>query len=224
MTPIPPAPIPATPPLRRWPPSAVILLLVNAVPLVGVLLWHWSVFAVVLLYWCENVIVGAFNVLRMLCAQPGSVGGWVSKVTTVPFFVVHYGMFTFVHGVFVFALFSGTGIGHGGTLRGFTAAAVLGAVRDAGLAWPAAGLLASHAFSFFHNYIGGGEYRRANVSLLLFQPYARVFVLHVVTLVGGFLTQSLGSPVVALVLLVVLKTGLDAAAHLRERGKLAATP
>jgi uncharacterized protein DUF6498 len=211
-----------SPQRRRWPPSAVLLLLVNAVPLAGVLLWHWSVFAVVLLYWCENVIVGAFNVLRMLCAQPGSIGGWVSKATTVPFFMVHYGMFTLVHGVFVFALFSGTGIGHGGTLNGFTAAAVLAAVRGAGLTWPAAGLLASHAFSFFHNYLGGGEYRRANVSLLLFQPYARVAVLHVVTLVGGFLTQSLGSPVVALVLLVLLKTALDAAAHLRERSKLAA--
>jgi hypothetical protein len=39
-------------------------------PLIGVLAHHWTVFAVVLLYWCENVVLGVFNVLRMLCARP----------------------------------------------------------------------------------------------------------------------------------------------------------
>src|SRR5256885_8077445 len=91
-----PDPLPAVPPRptepRSWPLSAVILILVNAAPLVGVLFFHWTVFAVVLLYWCENVVVGSFNVLRMLCAQPRDVMSWVSKVTTIPFFIVHYGM------------------------------------------------------------------------------------------------------------------------------------
>jgi len=41
-------------------------------------------------------------------------------------------------------------------------------------------------------------------------------VLHVVILGGGFLVTMLGSPLIALALLVVLKTGLDLFAHLRE--------
>src|SRR2546428_9687305 len=93
---------------RRWPPSAVFLLLANAAPLAGVLLHHWTVFAVVLLYWCENVIVGGFNVLRMLVAKPQESLAWLGKAFLIPFFCVHYGMFTFLHGVLVFALFGGT--------------------------------------------------------------------------------------------------------------------
>jgi len=149
---------------------------------------------------------------------------WVSKVTTIPFFIVHYGMFTLVHGVFVFALFGDTGIGHGGTMKGFTASAVLTAVGNAGLRWPVAGLIASHGFSFLHNYLAGGEYRRAKVPLLMFQPYARVVVLHVVVLLGAFLAQALGTPVVALILLILLKTAIDLASHLRERRKLGGLP
>ena len=62
--------VPAETPSRRWPLSAAVLIAANAAPLIGVLAHHWTVFAVVLLYWCENVVVGVFNVLRMLCAQP----------------------------------------------------------------------------------------------------------------------------------------------------------
>jgi len=46
-------------------------------------------------------------------------------------------------------------------------------------------------------------------------------VLHVVILGGGFLVQMLGSPLIPLALLVVLKTGLDLFGHLREHAALA---
>src|SRR5438067_13751016 len=46
----------------------------------------------------ENVIVGGFNVLRMLWAQPDNPLIWVAKAGMIPFFIVHYGMFTTVHG------------------------------------------------------------------------------------------------------------------------------
>ena len=41
--------------------TAVVLIVANAVPLSGVLLFGWKVFPLILLYWLENVIVGAFN-------------------------------------------------------------------------------------------------------------------------------------------------------------------
>ena len=48
------------------------------------------------------------------------------------------------------------------------------------------------------------------------KPYGRVVVLHLTILFGGFGVQALGSPLWALLLLVVLKTGIDLAAHVRE--------
>ena len=50
-------------------------------------------------------------------------------------------------------------------------------------------------------------------------PYSRVVVLHVTVLVGGFLADSLGAPLGALILLIVLKTVIDLLAHLREHRK-----
>jgi len=53
------------------------------------------------------VIVGGFNVLRMLWAQPDNPLIWVAKAGMIPFFIFHYGMFTTVHGAFVLTLFGG---------------------------------------------------------------------------------------------------------------------
>ena len=78
-----------------------MLVAANLVPLAGVLFFGWSTFATLLLFWVENVIVGGFNVLRMLWAQPDNPLIWVAKAGTIPFFIIHYGLFTTVHGVFV---------------------------------------------------------------------------------------------------------------------------
>jgi len=200
----------------RWPLSAFVLLVSNAIPLVGVLLHDWTVFQILLLYWCENVVVGVFNVLRMVCAQPESELGWAGKLFLIPFFVVHYGMFTFVHGMFVLGLFGGGSTRFGG----LSWTSLWSAVRGAGLGVPVGALVASHGFSFFHNYLAGGEYQRVQLPQLMFQPYGRVMMLHVTVLIGAFLATAFGSPLPALVLLIVLKTTLDLGAHLKERRKL----
>lgn len=199
------------------PPSAYVLLLTNLIPLVGIALHNWTVFQVLLLYWCENVVVGGFNVLRMLCAQPKSEITWAGKVFLIPFFCFHYGMFTFVHGLFVVSLFGGNKLG------GFSGATLLNAVRGAGLTVPVLALVASHGFSyFFHNYLAGGEYQRVLLPQLMFRPYGRVVILHLTVLLGGFLVMALGAPVAAIVLLVGLKTAIDLGGHLKERVKFGA--
>lgn len=50
--------------------SVWILIGANLIPLVGVLFWEWSTFEVVALYWLENVIIGAINILKMLTCSP----------------------------------------------------------------------------------------------------------------------------------------------------------
>ena len=53
----------------------------------------------------------------------------------------------------------------------------------------------------------------------MFQPYGRIFVLHITIIIGGGLMMLLGSPMIGLLILVLLKIGLDLAGHLRERIK-----
>lgn len=195
------------------------LIAANLVPLAGVFLFGWKVFPLLLLFWFENVIIGFFNALKMLFATPDQKFQWAAKLFIVPFFCFHYGMFTFVHGIFVVVLFGGV------TNRGFPSPATfLNEMLEQKLVWAVLGLFVSHGVSFVHNYLIGGEFRRAGVQTLMTQPYGRIVVLHVTILLGGFLMMALKSPALGLVLLVVLKIMLDLRAHLAERAKFAPEP
>jgi hypothetical protein len=195
------------------------MLLANLVPVFGVLCLHWEVFPLMFLFWSENVIVGGFNVLKMLCAAPVNPLAWAGKLFVIPFFCVHYGMFTFVHGIFVIALFGG-GMKHG---AGFpTPETFWHTMQEYHLGWAVLGLAVSRGISFATNYIGNGEYQRASLPVLMQQPYGRIVVLHLAILGGGFLMLALHSPVVGLLLLVALKIALDLRGHLAERKKFSA--
>ena len=84
-------------------PSVIALVLANLVPVFGVFYFHWEVFPLMFLFWSENVIIGVFNVLRMIFAMPFKNG----MPPLIPFFCVHYGMFTFGHGMVIIGLFGG---------------------------------------------------------------------------------------------------------------------
>ena len=198
-------------------PSLLALLLANAFPIVGVLFLGWTVFPLVLLYWLENVVVGAFNVARLLLAQPREPVYWAVKLFLIPFFVVHFGMFTYIHGALVLALF-----GPKGTRPFELLETVPPAIRANHLGWAVASLMVSHGLSFYWNYLRNGEYQRASLNALMMQPYSRVVVLHLTVLFGGWLVMAIGSPLPALVLLAVVKTAAALRSHKVERRKFAA--
>jgi hypothetical protein len=205
------------------PVAAPLLLLANAVPLVGVLAWDWRVGDVVILYWIENLVIGLFNVLRILAAQPeGARAGFAAgKLVLAAFFVVHYGGFCAGHGVFLAAMFPVTGPG-GATLD--IDGVVLDMLREPGLLAAMAALVASHGYSFVRNYLGREEYRRVDVQRLMTRPYGRIIVVHLFVILGGMLVQGVKAQVPALVLFIVLKTVIDFGMHRRERSLLARPP
>lgn len=215
---------------RREPPSSLAvvgLLAANFLPLAGVLWWGWSVFEVLVVYWLESGIVGALNVPRILLAagdergdgsnvvlringrvvRPGDTGSPWDNVGLAGFFLVHYGIFWVVHGVFVFVL---------PLFAPGTAAEWYGDASLATILLAAGSLLVSHAASFVTNYLWREEYRETTPGEQMFAPYGRVVVLHVTIIFGAFLIAMFGTPTVALVLLIALKTVVDLGAHLRE--------
>ena len=199
---------PAEKPVSAW-----VLVAANLVPLAGVLFWGWDAFALIVLFWMENVVVGAFFMLRMLCADPSDPALWAAKLVMVPFFGFHYGMFTAIHGVFVFDMLGAKRYDVQGLWVLEPAAR---AAADYGLWLPVAVLVASHLFSFIWNYLVRGEFRRAKLSELMSRPYARVVVLHVAIILGGIGAMALGSPLWALVVLLAVKIALDLKAHVKE--------
>ncbi|HUK20077.1 MAG TPA: DUF6498-containing protein [Gemmatimonadales bacterium] len=200
-------------------PSIIALLVSNAFPLAGVLLLGWKVFPLVFLYWLENAVVGGFTVAKLLTADPRDSVSWVAKLFLVPFFVFHFGMFTYIHGVLVMGLF-GPKTGQPFHLL----AMVPGVIRANDLAWPVATMVLSHGLSFYSNYLKNGEYQRAALGVLMAQPYSRIVVLHLTVLFGGWIVMLLGAPIGALVVLVVVKTAVDLRGHTAERRRFAAEP
>ena len=200
--------------------TAASLVAVNLVPLAGVLFLGWDLFAVVVLYWLENAVIGIFNLIRIAAAR----GELAVKLFRMPFFAVHYGIFWVVHGAFVMLLFGPGGLGASGRFglprSGFTPLDILSFDFLASLTvthgWALAGMTLSHGLSLATNYFGRREYARTTVDKQMFQPYQRVMVLHVSIIAGGWVTMLLGAPALALVVLVGLKIGVDVRAHLRE--------
>lgn len=198
--------------------SSLILIGANLIPLYGVLQLDWQVFPILLLFWLENVVIGLLNALRMLLADPSDPVLWASKLFMVPFFCIHYGMFTAIHGSFVIHLFGGKAyakLDHG--FLPFDSA--IRAIADYQLGWAVVVLAASHVFSLLWNYLGRGEFRRAAISELMQRPYRRVVMLHLTILLGGGAAMVLGSPLWAVLLLIALKIGFDLKAHIKEHRK-----
>ena len=153
-------------------PSVILLIIANLVPLYGLFFLQWQIFPILLLFWIENIIVGILNILKMLVASPTNPGSWLAKIFLIPFFCFHYGMFTLVHGVFVFGFFGGY----------FTSGAsfpdegsLFQAIHDSQLGWAILALVLSHTISFSMNYIGKGEYKKASLPDIMGQHTAASF-------------------------------------------------
>ncbi|PKO15162.1 hypothetical protein CVU37_13350 [candidate division BRC1 bacterium HGW-BRC1-1] len=207
--------------------SRVSLILANLVPVFGVLFGSWTVSDVMIVYWLENVVVGFFNVLRMVFAQGGfapdvnkainaltpqsKILQHTAKLFFIPFFIVHYGMFTMIHGVFVVVLFGSGGpfSGSASTLQGGPFAMLSAGLHQTPLFWPILALMLSHGISFWFNYIKDGEYLTADLPTLMSRPYGRIVVLHLTIILGGFAVMAFHGAWGALVLLTILKIGTD---------------
>ena len=200
--------------------SLVGLLIANAIPLVGVLFFGWSLITVLVLYWIENGIVGLWNIPRIALAsgkdeaQTAATQAQNTKAFIIPFFCIHYGIFWFVHGFFLFT-FSQLAL-FGGFEPSFGAVAPLepdtspwGTVDMSAVVFAGFVMLISHGVTFFADYVRRREYERVSPSRQMFSVYNRVIVLHVAIVLGGFGVALLGSPIWILVVLIAAKTLFD---------------
>jgi Family of unknown function (DUF6498) len=178
----------------------------------GVLFLGWSVFVVMALFWFENVVIGGFNVLRMLVSgMRFGVGGLIGAVFMAAFFTVHYGLFTAVHGVFVVMLFGMPELGREAMNGGLSGplSQLLHRLFASSEGWLAVmAILAVHGVSFVQWSFATRELP-APLKELMAAPYGRIVVLHITLIAGGFLILSMHAPVLGVLLLVALKLAYD---------------
>jgi len=198
--------------------SLALLIVANLLPLVGVVFWDWDVFALLLLFWCENVIIGVFGIARIVVS--GTTENTFEGLFLPVFFLVHYGGFMFGHFMVLLYLYSSS-VAEGSTVT--PADYYLIVVQN--LSWVVLiALFVSHGWSFVENFMGNREHERISPLQGMALPYRRMMITHVALIAGGFFLIESGQPLGGLILLVLMKIALDIAFHRREHRKLGIRP
>lgn len=190
--------------------SLLLLVFANTIALAGVLVWEWSIPALLVLYWAETGIIGLYQVIRLI------LGFRVVGFFLAIFFALHFGAFMFGHAVFIAALFfSSIDSAHPSDVALFW--------DQVDIVMPAIfALLVSHGYSFMFNGLYLGEYKEAGrkkMAEVFTSPYRRIVVMHLTIILGGFVVMVLGAPKIAAVAFIALKTFVDARAHIRLHTK-----
>lgn len=192
---------------KKTPYSSYILVVANLIPLFGVLFLSWNLQHIMLIYWAESAIVGFYNVIRMIVISP------TQSIFLVPFFCFHFGMFMFVHLMFINTLTSFPGIFTNSTPK---FRPLLGIENIKNLLLPVTALLISHGISLFINFFKQQEYKTRTIKEQMFIPYKRIVIMHLTLLFGAFIIIPTGQPMLLIALMTVIKTALDVIAHLHE--------
>ncbi len=200
---------------RRLRQSGFLLVAANLVPLFGVLFLDWDLFLVLAFFWVENLVIGAFGILKVAFA---SSGGIPRRLSSTLFFIVHYGGFMFAHALLLIDLFGDSANAEGSieTVEDLLHYLIRG---DVGLAVLA--LTVSHGWSFVNNFQGMAEHERLSGKDAMTLPYRRVVITQAGLLLGAVAIERFGSPLAGLVVLVAVKILIDLRFHRREHERLA---
>lgn len=183
-------------------------LAIDLLPIWAVIAWGWKASPLVVLYWLENGIIGVWTLARMLAfGLLKGIGALLGSLFMGTFFVFHFGMFWFVHGIFVQVL-TGTGdVGASGQPSiegGPIALAIAGLQSWNGMTFLALMLFAWGGVLFVSDYLLRGEVNRTDLGQEMAAPYGRVVVLHIGLFAGFFALQAIGEPAAGVLLLILL--------------------
>ncbi len=189
-------------------PITWLAIAVDLVPVFMVFAFGWRAEALVLLYWAENVVIGGATILRLgMAGIATGCAGIVMAVFMIPFFMVHYGMFCFGHGVFVFDFAKNVDDPMAAGLSPFAVPEMLGMVA---VSWP--GMTIALVMIGIYQLIAvandywprvGAEYPTPIDEM--FAPYGRIVTLHIAIILGAFLMMALGDPMLGVFLLIVIR-------------------
>jgi hypothetical protein len=198
-------------------PSTLALLVSNVIVIAFAIVEHWNLITLLWIYWAQSVIIGVFNVFKILDLTRFSTNGFYingkpvaptegAKIQTAAFFALHYGLFHLVYFVFLVAFTfirfwevpsSGTAIG--------SAYFILASV---------ALFFANHLYSYLHNR-ESERGQMQNIGSVMFSPYARIIPMQLTLMLGIFLVDQ-----VALLLFLTLKTVADVITHVAEHARI----
>lgn len=180
--------------------SDYVLIAANLLPVIGVWFLEWSPTEVFMVYALETVIIGFFTLLKMgIVTLFRKTDIWynqgnsskVSGLFFMFFFLVHYGMFVAIQtGMFIEV----SGIGKEYHLGFFDFFLHWSKYFTSGnMQYMLIGFFISYGFNMIWNFIRPGQYRTISMTLLMFQPYGRIFIQQITVILGSiFLSFGAG--------------------------------
>lgn len=178
-----------------------VLLFSNGITVLYAVMQSWSLGTIMAIYWVQSIIIGGFNVFRILSLKKFSTEGFTindkpvapteeTKKFTALFFAAHYGFFHLIYASFI--LLDG---------KEFNLHYIfLGGII----------FFIDHFFSYRYNK-KRDEQKVRNIGRLMFFPYARIIPMHLTILFGSLLPGLF-----PLVLFLGLKTVADGVMHVVE--------
>jgi uncharacterized protein DUF6498 len=183
--------------------SAWALLGVNIFSLLAAVIKGWSLSEIMFIYWCQNIIIGIFTIIKILSLRLEPIKGVDAKQSLAVvryfiagFFAVHYGLFHY--GYFEFL---------GGSWKDVYSVPIVLAI---------ALFFFNHLFSFCYNY---GNDSIKNIGLVMFAPYPRIVPMHITIIVGMFvslLIKGQAANIAIIIIFLSLKSIIDVKMHLNE--------
>ncbi len=203
----------------------VQLVAFSVIPLLGVAFWGWDWRQIIVFYWFSNISQGIFtfiDILRSAPQKPHVASSGMSillpsgaqsippdqahmmkKILMLVFFPIHYGMFTLVHGFFVFMLVSGN-------LMAIKDDVPVDVAAIAG-SWLIGMVVALTVRLLYSNR------QQMSPEMIMMNAYRRIAVLHVVIIGGAFLIQVFGLPPLVAVGLIILNAGSELSYFYKDR-------
>ena len=176
---------------RKYTSSDILLIAMNLVPLYGVCLLNWDPKQMFLIYCLETIIIGLLQVFKMsLVTIVKKTGNWqagneklhVNGWFIILFFIVHYGLFVLIQMSIFFGV---SGLLHTRPFGMFTFMLHISDYISKDSSLVLYGFIFVYSIRMVMDFIISGEYKNANLSYLMFQPYPRIFLQQFVVILGS---------------------------------------
>ena len=219
-------------------PATLLLLASNAVPLIGVMFWHWDAFVLLLGYWMETAVAAFWTLVRIAVRPEEASGkaehprpGLIRRVFTLIFILLFVGLFMGAQFGILWEAF-------GTAWRDRVSVDVVRAVLwDTGLWVAVVAAFISRGVTCLLDLIDPVRIRRWILSIWPDYPGAlpgerptepgkalvalggRIFLMQVALLVGGFIAVKVGmlTPVMLpLIVLVAIKTYIELSLNIAD--------
>jgi hypothetical protein len=210
-------------------PSSVILLAANLTPLIGVILWGWDAFLLLMLYWLETAVIAFWTIARIASMPRNALGNihfegsdkTAAPLALAAFFTLHAGIFMGVHFLFLWEMFSGDWPKKIHGLRDFVdqiivasglwvPLIVLFAVRGIVMMFETVEPALRQRWRLAPRRPDPDDLKLSPAETVLFGLYVRIFVMQLTIILGAWFAIIVGT-IGAYVFLVAVKTAIDIA-------------